>query len=158
MNPSAPERTWIVLADASRARIHLADKELTHTTLIRELDHPESRVKDSDLVTDSQGRTQPRQRNNPSQPNVEPRTYPKAVEMQTFARQLAGELEHGRVQGAFDELIIAAPPQFLGLLRDAMDRNLLATVRVDIPKRLTDLRHDELIPRIQALLLDAGRG
>lgn len=156
MKPSAQDRTWIVLADASRARIHLADKQLTRSSLLREMEHPESRAKGIDLVSTARGRTKNRLASDPRRAAMEPTMTAREAEVLAFAREIARELEHGRTHNAFDELIIAAPPQFLGQLRDALSAPLRAMVRADIPKRLTDVADRDVIGRVQAGLLDAG--
>lgn len=158
MNPSAQDRTWIVLADSSRARIHVADEKLTRSKLMRELEHPESRVKGIDLNATERGRTSSRIRNVGGQRSaMEPHTDPREVEWSNFARELANELEHGRTHNAFDELIIVAPPQFLGQLRDAMTDHLHDMVRADVPKNLTQVEDRDVIERIKSEVYDTGR-
>jgi protein required for attachment to host cells len=55
-----------------------------------------------------------------------------------FARELAHELAHDFHRGAFHQLVLVAPPRFLGVLRDALDhklvRVLVGTVCKDLPR------------------------
>lgn len=56
-----------------------------------------------------------------------------------FAALLAGRLAKDHRDGAFRHLVVAAPPEFLGLLRDEMAAEVAGTVLAEIPKRLTDV-------------------
>ena len=55
-----------------------------------------------------------------------------------FARVLAQDLARDFHLGAFQQLVLVAPPRFLGLLRDALDgkltRALIGTVAKDLPR------------------------
>lgn len=56
-----------------------------------------------------------------------------------FATLLADNLADRHRNGDFEALVIAAPPEFLGLLRDALSAEVAGTVTAEIPKRLTDV-------------------
>lgn len=166
MYPRERDATWIVLADSSRARIFLADKDLEQARLIRELDHPESRIKPSDLTTGARGSTGPRQHGRGAghrghlkghRPTTDPQTNAHQVEIEKFAREIAQELEHARVQGAYEELIIAAPPQFLGLVRQALKVDVERIVRARIPKNLVRLEERDVAERIRDEVFQMGR-
>ena len=49
-------RTWVVVADNSRARIFTAEKAASPLTEVRDLTYPEARLHEGDLVTDKSGR------------------------------------------------------------------------------------------------------
>lgn len=168
MYPRERDKTWIVLADSSRARIYLADHDLSRARLIRELDHPESRIKESDLTTGMKGSTGPRQRGAGGsavrghlfghRPSTDPQTGPHQVELEKFAREIAQELEHGRVQGAYEEIVLAAPPQFLGLVRRFLKVDVERLVRTRIPKNLVRTEERDVAERIRDEVLETGRG
>lgn len=166
MYPRERDKTWIVLADSSRARIYLADHDLSRARLIRELDHPESRIKESDLTTGMKGSIGPRQRGaGPGhrgnlfghRPSTDPQTGAHQVELEKFARDIAQELEHGRVQGAYEELVLAAPPQFLGLIRQALKVDVERKVRARIPKNLVRTEERDVAARLRDEVLQTGR-
>ena len=54
-----------------------------------------------------------------------------------FASVLGAQLAEKHRDGAFRHLVIAAPPEFLGLLRDALTAEVAKTVLAEVPKRLT---------------------
>ncbi len=55
-----------------------------------------------------------------------------------FARELAHDLSRDYHEGAFNQLVLIAPPRFLGVLRDALDQKLVrivvGTVSKDLPR------------------------
>jgi len=165
MYPRERDRTWIVLADSSRARIYLTDHDLNEARLIRELDHPESRIKESELATGMKGSIGPRQRGSGNRgnlhghrPSTDPQTGAHQVELEKFAREIAQELEHARVQGACEEIVLAAPPQFLGLIRQFLKVDVERMVRARISKNLVRIEERDVAERIRDELFQAGRG
>lgn len=147
----ASQRTWILLADGSRARILVSDARLTLARPLRDLAHPQSRAKGIDLSAGDRGRTQGPEMD-PRKSAMEPNTSPHQVELHRFAVEVVRALEQGRLAGAFERLIVAAPPQFLGLLRDGMTAPLRAMLLADLPKRLTDIPDDDVADRLRAEL------
>jgi protein required for attachment to host cells len=123
-------RSWIVVADSTRARIlRLEHRALTE---LEDLVHPESRAADHDLVSDRGGRTFDSSRQG-GRHAMEPQHTPKQVEIDNFARELAQRLDAARAKGEFDELILIAAPQFLGQLSAHLDEvtRRLVTRRID---------------------------
>jgi protein required for attachment to host cells len=55
-----------------------------------------------------------------------------------FARTLVDDLTHAHHRGEFQQLIIVAPPRFLGLLRESLGpklkRTLIGTLAKDLPR------------------------
>src|SRR5882724_8842954 len=49
-------RTWILLADAASARLYVSGERPGDWTLLREIEHPESRMRPSELLSDRPGR------------------------------------------------------------------------------------------------------
>lgn len=56
-----------------------------------------------------------------------------------FLQKIAGELEKDRQNGAFEKLIVAAPPVALGQLRKAMRAQLKQTVSAEFDKDWTPM-------------------
>lgn len=110
--------TWILVANASLARLyeHLGPNK--GLKLVKELIHPESRLKNSELVTDRPGAMASAGN---GQGSKRPQTLPKAHEAKVFAQELARELYHGRTQNAFGRAIVFAPPNFMGMLNSVID-------------------------------------
>jgi protein required for attachment to host cells len=73
-----------------------------------------------------------------------PSTLPKEQEQKEFARELAHFIGTEFHRHKFAELMLAAPPEFLGALRGALDRDVQAVVSRSINKDLTHSSIEEL--------------
>lgn len=105
---------WVVLADASRARICRSDELITNLEEVDDMVHPQSRMHAGELLSDDRGRM----RNMAGVGTaMDAHTDPADVEQGRFAAELARALLHGLEQGRYERLVIAAPPRFLGMLR-----------------------------------------
>jgi protein required for attachment to host cells len=139
-------KQWILVADASRARIFSIPenhKPNQPWVLEKEFDHPESRAKATDLTTDVPGRVR-QSFGQGSRPAMEEPTEPKEVEAQTFARLLADALAQGLNHNKFDRLTLVAPPHFLGLLRGTVPEQVAKRIHQSINKDYTMLPAREL--------------
>ncbi len=110
---------WIVVADASRARLFAREKKFSPLEEIESLVHPESRLRRQDLVTDRPGQVQ--ESRTPGESSADEPTDPKDVEAQAFARELGRQLNEARRDGRFRQLVLLAEPHFLGQLRKRLD-------------------------------------
>lgn len=110
--------TWILVANASLARLYEHLGPNTGLKLVKELIHPESRFKNSDLVTDRPGSMAA---SGNGQGAKQPQTLPKVHQAKLFAQSLAHELYQGRTQNAYRRAIVLAPPAFMGMLNGAID-------------------------------------
>jgi protein required for attachment to host cells len=126
--------TWILVADASRARIFAAEKALSPLTEIRVLTSPEARLHEGDLVTDRGGRDR-----NPGVGahgfNVEDEH--KQENAERFAAHVCQELEAARNAGEFRKLYVVAAPTFLGMLRRHQTSSLRQLVAGEVDKNLS---------------------
>jgi protein required for attachment to host cells len=68
-----------------------------------------------------------------------------------FARTLAEELKKGLDGKACDRLVIAAPPEFLGLLRSHLDRRTEKAVAASMDSDLTRESADAILSRLPKL-------
>ena len=104
---------WILVANGCKAFLyqtkHLRNKELS---LLATFDHPESREKDQDLVSDHQGKLQ----TGHGARSAYEAHDPKEIEIENFAKQLSRHLDAGRKQNKFEKLLIIAHPHFYGLI------------------------------------------
>jgi protein required for attachment to host cells len=149
---------WILVCDASRARLFRDAPRGKKLVQIQELEHPESRERVRDLMADANGRkpvgpvparSVQGQGGAYGRPGAEPDSDPKDVEAQKFARELAHVLEKGLQQHEYERLIIVAPPRFLGTLRDVVSSQVEKHIESTIGKDLTNLDFQELANRLQ---------
>lgn len=158
--------TWILVCDASRARLLRADDQRKGLVQLEALEHPESRARARDLMADAQGRKPVGpvpasaghgghggglggQGGAYGRPGAEPDTDPKEVEAQKFARELADVIEKGFDDHAYDRLFLIAPPHFLGLLRGAVSTRVQRQIQLTIDKDLTHEDLDQLGQRLE---------
>lgn len=140
--------TWILLSNASRARLLARQDTARSVSVIEELIHPASREKGMDLVSDRPGRVQ-QSAGTHERSAMEPPTPPKEVEAERFARALAERLERGLNEHAFSRLVLVAPPHFLGLLRQQLGKEVAKCLVMSLDKdyTLVDLRElPDLLP------------
>ena len=101
---------------------------------IEDLVHPEGRMHEGDLVSDSPGSdggTTGQGRH-----VIDDETSAREQQNIDFATQIAHRLERGRKEDAFDELVLIAPPAFLGILRNRLSKTLMERVSLEIDKNL----------------------
>lgn len=142
--------TWILVADASKARIFSTHKAALfngngkNLQLINEYEHQESRKKDQDLVTDRQGKFG-------SGTFVET-TDPKHHEEERFAVELTKTLAKAHNENRYHELIFIAPATFMGMLNKHISNELNKLVNLTIEKDYTSFNEQELVTRLQDYL------
>ncbi len=110
--------TWILVANASLAKLYANLGPNKGLTLVKELIHPESRQKNGELVSDRSGAMAAAGSIGGS---MQPQTLPKQHEAKVFAQELAQTLYQGRTSNAFKRAILVAPPAFMGLLNAVID-------------------------------------
>lgn len=122
--------TYIVVADAARARIFTRDA----LTLIEQenLVHAEGRLHEGDLVTDS-----PVAEATSSAARASDEGTASQHEKEMFAKQVVKRLYTARTENSLEKLILVAPPKFLGLLRDKLDAPTQKLLIHTLPKDLS---------------------
>lgn len=141
---------WVLVANASEAALYADDANGQGLHLLRRHQHPESAARNLELTTDINGRKPGGGVGAEGRPGAQPRTEPKEVEHQRFAKFLASEIEHGRVEHAFAKLVLCAPPHFLGLLRGELEKETLRNVELSLDKDLTHLDERTLSEAVHA--------
>ncbi|MDX9768464.1 MAG: host attachment protein [Ectothiorhodospiraceae bacterium] len=127
--------TWVVVADASRARIFSAEKSFSPLVEIEGIAHPEARLHDQELISDRPGRTFDSAGEGRHAMGKE--TPPKKHEITRFAKELCDRVNNARATGVFSKLYIIAAPAFLGTMRGCMDDVTQKAVVGEVDKNLT---------------------
>ena len=125
---------WIITANASLARLFSRDSPTDHLVLLATLEHPESRLKGSQLADDRPGHEAT---DNSSGGNrYEPRSDVRRKEHQRFAREIAQRLDAALAADEFSALWIFASSPFLGELKaqlsDAVDKRVQLALDSDL--------------------------
>ncbi len=127
-------KTWIVVAESSRAKIYELNKRHEPLRELADLVHPEARLHETAITADMPGRNVAG--DGISRHALADPTPAGEYEAAEFAREVADYLERGRNEGKFERLMIAAAPGFLGQLRKAMSGALRQHVIKEIDKHL----------------------
>ena len=137
-------RSWLVVADSSRARIYSYEQKHGDWNLEEEVDHPAARVHTSELVTDQHGRVSG---GHASAMSNEVDAH--AQEEVKFARELSNRLAHGFDDHAYVQLGMVAPPHFLGLLRKTLADRVGRSLFLELGKDYTAVSEAELKDRLR---------
>jgi protein required for attachment to host cells len=128
-------KTWILVADAGRARVLEKTGSAKSLILVQESVLTHDNPKTSDIVRDRQPRSYDsvgRGRHAMSH-GTDPHRAAKA----SFAAKLVDHLERSYAKGEFEWLVMIAPPQMLGDLRQALPESLRQIVSDEIALDLT---------------------
>lgn len=139
--------TWVLVSDACRARIFIERgrrglEELEGFACPASREHIKDRVSDRAGLKPAGGHGV---RTGASQ-----EVDPKEAEARSFARHLAEVLHRKLNEQAFEELVLAAPPHFLGLLRGALHESVARCVVASFDRDYTTLDPASLSERIHA--------
>jgi protein required for attachment to host cells len=137
--------TWILVGDASRARILAFDKEDAPWGVVEQIEHPLGRARTGDLVSDRAGRSGPGSlgSRNPFESHMDPAEQ----ESHRFAEKLAHVLQKGHDERRFARLVLVAPPRFLGYLREVLREPVARLVVASFGKDYT-LHDDKELRRL----------
>jgi protein required for attachment to host cells len=117
MKPVLP--TYALVANRASAALYRTMGPGVAPELVRRFDHPEGRLKSSEINTDRPGRGF--DKSGVGSHSFSPEEGPVEKVARDFANTLAKDLQHARQNSEYDELALIAPPRMLGYLRDAMD-------------------------------------
>ncbi|HNQ03565.1 MAG TPA: host attachment protein [Thiobacillaceae bacterium] len=138
--------TWIMVANASQARLFANHGPKRGLELVREFTHPESREKTSNLVSDRLGAM------GMGHGAFIQSTNPKHHEAERFAQEVARELDAGRVKRAYDRLILVASSPFMGLMNASLPGQVRSKVSESIDKDYTRLPVKELAGHLEQVV------
>jgi protein required for attachment to host cells len=120
---------WVVVADEDKALV-LKNTGSAMAVVLEVLERTDT----ADLlaVEDRSGRGKDHQQRE----TVEPANYHRMAGA-TLAQAIAAHLITAHRAGDFAQLVLVAPPQVLGALRDALDGALASVTVAELPKTLT---------------------
>lgn len=147
-----PTVTWILVADGKRAQLYRNDGPAHGLARVPngsfELDLPPTHA--GAAISERPGRVQ--ESATSARHGIEPRVDPRRAVKAAFAAELAGKLDAELARGAFQRLVLVAPPRVLGELREHLSPRGRAAVAVEINKDLTHLGLPALAERIGKVL------
>jgi len=138
--------TWIVVADSGAARIFGADGPSGPLTELESITHPEGRMLARELTSDLPGRAF--ESAGQGRHIMESQVGPRQQAAIDFARFLAKRLQQARVHGELERLALICPPDFLGLMREAIGTQLQRLVVLELDRNLVKLAPKEIRARL----------
>ncbi len=143
-------RTWILIADSAMARVVSDGGEGRTLASVDDIRLEGNNQPDRDLAADRPGRTFDRA--GTGRHGMEPRTGPRRVEHERFAREIAEALELAGQQDRYDRLVLVAPPKMMGDLRGLLPPAVAKTVSAELTKDLTKISIHDLPAHLEAVL------
>ena len=143
------KQQWILLANASHARLLSRDSATDPLVPLATLEHLESRLKASHLADDRPGHEATDNSNSGNR--YEPRSDVRRKEHQRFAREIAHRLDAGLAAGQFSTLWLFASSPFLGELKAQLSDAVNKRVHLAIDSDLSALGLAEIEQRLLVL-------
>lgn len=147
MAPRSGRRTWVLVADAGRARILESERPGEALKPVPGMSFTHDTPKTHDIVRDRQPRSF--ESVGPMRHPIAPKVDPHRAEKTRFAVALAGTLDAELGRKAFDRLAIIAPAQMLGDLRAALSAPLRDVVACELDLDLTKAPDAEIAARLR---------
>ncbi len=131
------QATWVVVADRDRATIYVVPRGMARLRQVSEL--RQSRT--------SMGRDGGRQTLKSDQESA-----PVALQVRSFAADVALYVEDGRRERRFDELVLVAAPGFLACLRESLSQAARDAVVGEVGKNLVGAQRETLQEQVLRVL------
>jgi protein required for attachment to host cells len=147
--------TWIVSADAGRARIFAESDPQQPLEEIEDMVSAAARLRVSDINTDRLGPTSAGKsihNTGGALPNkqYEPAQTPEERDAEFFAKDISAFLLKALQGQRFQKLALVAEPKFLGVLRMQIDNQLKPLINFELNKDYSHLNAHQLREQLQA--------
>src|SRR3990167_2323534 len=134
---------WVINLNSNSCRIYQYQKSPAQVTLVKEINHPELKLKTGDtLTTDRPGHYHTSES---ARGAYSPHRDAKEIEIDNFAREVAKELDQKRHAHAYEQLIIIAAPHMHGLLFRHLHKQVKELVINNVEKDLLHLTDSEIV-------------
>jgi protein required for attachment to host cells len=144
-----PTRTWIVIADGSRAHILLTEGPNKAVSFVPGTDFRHGTPPNRDIYADRPGRTH--ESTGVSRSAVE-RNDAHAQQKQEFVQTLIALLKEKLSKKEFDRWILVAPPEILSDFRQNLDHTLIDALAGEVAKDLTKIPIDKIPDHLHGVL------
>lgn len=140
--------TWVVVLNSNSCRIFKYSKKHRQLEAIKELNHPENKLRDIDLTSDKPGHYKS---SSSAHGSYSQQTDPKKIKIDNFVRGIANELEHSRNSQAYNKLIIIAADHINGLLHKHINKQVKKLISKNIEKDLIHQSNKDLLNILSSL-------
>ena len=134
-------KIWVLTADSSCAKFFEAESSTGPLQEIRDLVHSESRLHEREITSDLPGSNAG---TGGSRHGLDGQTGIKEQEAINFAKEIDNLLETARNDGQFNQLVVAAAPKFLGVLRQNLNPNIARLITHELDKDLVKFSTEEI--------------
>ncbi|MBU6248754.1 MAG: host attachment protein [Xanthomonadaceae bacterium] len=138
--------TWILVADAARARVFESDRPGGAWTVVSCFSNPDGHAPGRHATTDRAPRVA--ESVGTTRHAIEPHTSLRDKSTERFARTLCDELERGCSERRCERLVLVAPPRFLGALHGVLDPALRERVSGELHNDFTTLPEPDVRERV----------
>lgn len=132
----------VITTNTNLCRMYAYDKTKPHLKLLKEINHPENKLRNVDLGSDRPGHYQG---SVDARGAYSSRSEMKDVEIDNFSRELAKELNQGRNSHLYDKVILIAPPHMYGLLSQHLNKHVKDLIVNTVQKDIIHLPEHELL-------------
>lgn len=132
---------WVINCNSNLCRIYQYDKQKPALNLLKEIEHPENKLRNSELASDKAGNYKAGNAHGA----YAQASNPKEVVIERFYREIANELEHERSKNSYDQLIVITAPSTNGSLVNHFDKHVKPLISHSIQKDLLHLTDKELL-------------
>lgn len=132
----------VITANSNHCCIYDYHHKMKQLTLVKEIDHPENRLKMSELVSDRSGHYNTSHTNRGAYGQT---TNTTTVHIDNFAREVARELEKERNHHDYTELVLIMPPDMEGMLLHHLNKHVKALIKQNIQKNVMNVHPHELL-------------
>jgi protein required for attachment to host cells len=134
--------TRVIVADNGRARIFASKTGVRQLEEMEGFVHSEAHLANQDIDADAAGRSRD------PHGSLDHATSAREHESQMFAKSLARHLKELHNDHHFEQLVLVAPPRFLGLLRQELPKPLDKLVSQSIDKDLTRSSLEDIVDHL----------
>lgn len=132
----------VINTNTNDCKIYHYDKHPAQLTLVKEISHPDNKLKNADLTSDKEGHYKA---GTAGRGAYSPRTEAKEVEIINFSKEIAQDLNQRRNENELERLILIAPPHMYGLISQHLNKHVMSLVSNHIQKDLIHLKEHELL-------------
>lgn len=141
-------KNWLVVANASSARVLEEANHPGEYVHIADLVHPQSRQKGAELSSDRPGHVPGTSSHGAGSSAYDPRTDPRERERDRFAREVANTLNEGIAAGRCAGLVLVASDPFLGHLKQHLGEQATKALLRSVVADYTALNERDLAQRL----------
>ena len=133
---------WVISLNSSLGHIYSYESKDHRLILLKSLENPNAKLKESDLVSDRPGHYQTM---HSAKGAYEAPSSPHEVELDHFTKILANFLKKGLDNHQYKQLILCSAPHVGGVLLSNLDKQVTQALLINIKKNFVEENESVLI-------------